>query len=652
MPGLLIALAGGLVVQMNAPGTALGAWTAVYLTVALGWGRLIGASSRYHPEPDMQVLLGFAAVAYLAALPVLVFGLPILMAAAILPLGLLGLRVRCGGARPMAGFAPCLLAATGFALLWSLDTASRYEDFAAGAALRAWSDVFIHAGTISEFGDPRASGRGFSALADVPNVLYHTIGHAVGGLAMRVTLLPPFTIIAGFWLPFGIFLTALGILALGRSLGGLPVAALSLTGLALLPDAAGYGLRQGFLSFHWMLETSPGNLYALPVALASVALLAQWTREGSRAALLLSAAMLAAVFMLRAHVFVWLLVPWAITVWLCLPWPGRRWRWGLLVLGCLAAIPALFWLGRADIAASGYPRFLSIYMEVLHTQQGPTGYDGLYAWLVGMVGAIAALPLGVALALLGMGGVWLLTFLAGAIHAARHGRLQAVDAFPWALLAWASALMLLAPTPFNSDFTEFRQRGFVLVFLILLIWSARFTVLLLPRLDRAVPAGITACVALVAMPFWLPEAKPARMAWASGHAVVQPPPGLIAAARWISADATIGESFLISGQRASETVFDDATVVLGYSGVPAWLSRPGLMALSGPPRSIIAGERLARATAIHAEPDRAKALGELQTARVGFYLSPVTAMPAWDVDGQHAQFRAGDFRGWRIHPAP
>jgi hypothetical protein len=292
--------------------------------------------------------------------------------------------------------------------------------------------------------------------------------------------------------------------------------------------------------------------------------------------------------------------------------------------------------------------FLSKYMNVLHTYLTPTSYDGFYAWLISIVGPLGALPFGIVLALLGMSGIWLIAFFVGIVVLGRRGLLGVIDVFPAIMILWSCYLMLLAPTPFHGDYTDFRQRGFVLVFIVLLIWSARFSLLLFPFLARPIPVGLSACLALAFTLQWMPEAKIARMTWARQHDVVQPRPGLIAAARWIAAEARPGESFLINDQRPAETVFDDATVLLGTSGVPAWLSRPGIMRLAGPPRSNIAAERLAQSLAIHEEVDPLVAKRQLLAAGIGFYLSLATAMPAWDPEGRDVQFHEGEVFGWRI----
>ncbi|MEI6161081.1 MAG: hypothetical protein WCP77_14685, partial [Roseococcus sp.] len=323
-------------------------------------------------------------------------------------------------------------------------------------------------------------------------------------------------------------------------------------------------------------------------------------------------------------------------------------RLGLLVLGTLAIPPALLWVARGEISPLGITTFVTRHMDHLHISFGPTAYDGLYPGLVGALGAWGALPLGLALALAGMGGVWLVTFLLGFGIAGIRRRLELADAFPVALLAWAVLLMMLAPTPYHGDFTDFRQRGFVLLFAVLLVWSGRFILQLCPRPAPPLPLALGACLSLLGTMQWIEDATRPRMSVMTQLRENQIRPGLMEVGRWIGVHATPGESFLIADQQPDTVWFDDATIILGTSGIPAWLSRPGLSRRTGPPRSVIAAERLELARAWHAETDSGPALRAMRAAGIGFYVTASESPPAWDPEGRMADLRVGEMLCWRV----
>ncbi len=646
---IVLSLFCGLVVAANG-GIVLGLGAVFFIILSIGSGRVVAALFKVRLVIELQLLTGAVLIAYGLALPPYVAGISILIPATVLLAGLSGYLVRpagqCDNTIGLAPWTLSLVAVAGFSLIWSLDSSARYA-FLEQDKLRMWVDLFIHAGTIGEFGDPRMVGRGLSGLVDAKPTFYHFVSYALPGLAVRLTGISPADIIPAFWIPIGIFMTTLGLFALGRSLAGPASGALAVLLLALVPDAAAYGLRQGFFSFHWMMETSPGTLYALPAALAAIAVLVDWSRKREHGQLALASLLLFSTFMLRAHIFIWLVVPFAVVILICLPNPVRRYRWALLVIGTVALPSLLLWIARAETAALGYRAFMLRFIEAVHLGMAPTSYDGLYLSLMQTLGPMKSLPIGLALALAGMAGIWLLTFFAGCAAAAWGRKLEEADALALAILPGACIMMTFAPTPFHGDYSDFRQRAFVLVFVLMLVWTARFATLFLPRLLRPLPVALGACLALGSTLVWMPYAKPSRIGWAKAFDYIDMTPGAVETGRWIGREGRRGDSIAFANSPHEERLFDVPTILMGVSGVPAYLSRIGLYRLSGPPRSDIVKARVAELAAIHGLTDATEARRRLQQDGVGFYVTVRTDMPAWDQTGQTAAFRAGDLIVWR-----
>jgi hypothetical protein len=246
-----------------------------------------------------------------------------------------------------------------------------------------------------------------------------------------------------------------------------------------------------------------------------------------------------------------------------------------------------------------------------------------------------------------MAGIWLLTFVAGFILLWWRGKLEEADALPVALLAYACIMMTLAPTPFHGDYGEFRQRAFVLVFILMLIWTAKFATLLLRPAVPALPAAIAACLALASTAAWMPTAKTSRVAWAGAFDHLEITPGAIDVARWIGREAKTGDSIAVANPPPKEFLLDLPTVMMGVSGVPAYLSRVGLYRISGPPRSDTVDARLTELDTIHRLTDAAEARARLGRDGIGFYVTLRNDMPAWDSDGAMAAKKAGDIVVWR-----
>ncbi|MDR3562636.1 MAG: hypothetical protein P4N59_14540 [Negativicutes bacterium] len=645
LPGLMLCALTGAVLAVNTP-MPYTAWVGlggmVLAAACLRLGAIAGGMMRRALPVELRFLLGFIVLAYVLALPVHTLGVSIL-----LPTGLFLLLALLpfprwqhapAEAEDNATQLLILLVAAGFAALWSLESTRRFADFAETGVFRLWLDFFSHAGTIAEFGEPRALGRGSSLLADVPSGLYHFVSFALPALAVRLTGMAPLQSVTAVWLPAGIFATALGTLVLGRAIAGQAGGVVALLLLVAVPDTASYGLKQGLLSFHWMLETAPGSLYALPCVCAACCLLVPWCREANWRALLGSALMLGALILVRMNVFAWLVVPWVVTAVAGWRLPSLRLKMAMLAGCAVAPAAAMLVMARTAISTIGVTSYVALYMELLHTTQMPTAYDGLYPWLIQLCGRRGAILLGLVLAYIGMGGIPLLTFLGGAVLAWRRRRLEALDILPFAVLVWAGMLMLLAPMPYNGDYTEFRQRGFVLVVVVLLCWNARWLVLLTPKWIEARRMALIACVALFIPGFFVAAWKAPRMYWAEPFVTSEVPRDLIAAASWLRAEAGPASAFTLARVDEKQVLKDDATVLMGLSGVPAWLARAGTQRLTG---NAVVRQRLFILANIAAAPDSATAFAQLRENGIDFYVVIGTDGPTWDPDRSVAAFRRG-----------
>jgi hypothetical protein len=263
----------------------------------------------------------------------------------------------------------------------------------------------------------------------------------------------------------------------------------------------------------------------------------------------------------------------------------------------------------------------------------------------------ALLP-GIGLAFLGMGTIPLLIFLSGALVVGGKRGLRSIDVLPFAALFWSAMLMVLAPTPFNGDYGEFRQRGFVLVTVILICWSARWLVLLTPRWITARHLALTACLALPITSAFVAGWKAPRMGWSGPFVSTTFSPHLIAAASWLRAAAGPASAFTMAALSVTPVLFDDATAVVGLSGVPAWVARPGIQVLAGGLRAAETQHRMQVLSDAANARDAATAFGALRAARVDFYIVTDDTEPRWDTTHDRAAFRDGDVAIYRTGAAP
>lgn len=446
----------------------------------LSWGRIMFrlASPRAilpcTAAPLFELILGTAFCGHVL-LAADFAGLGILPAAA----GLLGVGIaavlwseRTGHALPPPDWRAIALfaLALGYALAWTWSMVDQYDRYLGGGPYPFWADDFIHAGTINEYGDARSQGRGTLSLADQPRFVYHYASYTLPALASALFDVSGLDAKMLVWMPLSIAMMAAGLAVLGISLSQTPREAdgetavgiqggvLALLLLCLLPDAAAYGLQNGWYSFHWLVESSPGTGYSIGAGCASLAFLARWAKHRRRPDLIAGILLLLSMFLLRAHVMIWLIPPIGMLLVLGVGRYRLRNRLivlaGIAVLG-LAAMVVLSWQALQADATD----FVTKYMTWVHQANVPMAYEGLYAGLVEDLGRLGALPIGLGLALLAFTGVLLIGFAVLATILGRQGRLDLIDCVPFALLATALLMMVLAPTPWHGDYTDFRHRA-------------------------------------------------------------------------------------------------------------------------------------------------------------------------------------------------
>jgi hypothetical protein len=599
-------------------------------------------------------LYGLTAFLPLSAAYVLVF-----LALLALALDFLGPRQRIAlesDWRALAGFALC----AAFTAAWCIEPARAYETVLDHGILPVWGDYFVHAARISEFGDSRALGRGSIFLAGYPPTFYHFASYFAAAPLAGLLDRPGLALSMSAWLPLGVLAMASGAYVLGERLSGAAGGIAALAVVAILPDASDYGLRNGFLSFHWSIFAHPGAMYALGAAFLSLAFLDRWREESARPALVASALLAASILLFRAHVFLLYLPAWLATAAYCRAQRTGRRRIGLglaAALGVAAggtslllshlerAFPGVFW--RFEGPALG--RFL----EITHSGMGPTAYTDLYAKIVMGDQWGYSMVVGIGLAFLAALGAFVLLLPIAALLCKRRGCLRSLDIFP-AFLAYAwLLLMLFAPLTWAVHGPELIDRPVVLLYACAGIWSLclilRWLVSWRPSAARG--AWWAALLgALLALPVTLfGSAAMAKPKFDSGkpYIALHVAPGVVDASAFLRAHALPGDAFAVAGLGDALAVVDLPTQICALSGMPTLLARPHLEMIKDGPRARLAGARLAALHHIDREADYGQAMTMLRRLHVQWYVVPHDKAPRWDPDKTRAAFRSGTISLYR-----
>ncbi len=390
------------------------------------------------------------------------------------------------------------------AFAWGWRSSHLVETMRATGRLMAWTDYFIHAGEIASFMHSPAFGRGPISLVDSPSYLYHFASYTFPAAIADLTGATPLAASLSSWLGLSFFLMLVGTAVLSTVLAGFPAAVVGIALVAAAPDASLYGLKNGFLGFHWLLVTSPGSGYAIGTAMAGLALLVLWIRERKAGLLVSSAILVAATFMFRAHIFALIAPSWAAIV--LLAWSAAR---RVLATSALfvAAIAVLF-VPLLLVGCTGCERFtydlaLDRYFQLINSNSAILTHPG---WLQ----KLSELPVGgILLLLVAAFGVPLAVYMAYLLTLILRRRCDVVALIPALLTMTFVGVTIFAPVPWGGDVGELKQRGFVLVYAVLAVWTALALTGLTRqlRVSRALAGPLLGLVAVAAVagPAWFSE---------------------------------------------------------------------------------------------------------------------------------------------------
>jgi hypothetical protein len=537
--------------------------------------------------------------------------------------------------KELLGLALC--AAT--TLMWCWEVAEAPAMLARDQGLMAWIDYFIHGGVISQFGDPLA-GRQSMYLVDFPAPFYHFASYMLPAAFAWPLDLPGLPLATSAWLPIGFLTMCAGAYALGAARAGPAGGIAAVAVLTMLPDAAAYGLRNGFLSFHWHLLALPGATYVIGVFLLAIALLQRWSQLGGPRPLLASAALVAGSVLFRVHVFALGAPAWLASVALSTRFVQAR---RLVFFGAACTAFALFVFAFYRITDSDLA--LELFLAGVHNLQEPTAYSGWYRGLLETYGAAVAVPAGIGLMLVGCLGVFVVLYPIAVLVSPRSVPPQAIDAMPAYLVVSYLLLMLAAPIAGYRDPTEFTVRPFVLLYAVIAVWTVCAFV---NRLALQPTVGghrlwwallLTCALALPLL--WNDTAGLGRIPkfhWGWRHISYKPEPGLVQAGAFLRQRSRPADVFAVRGLKLGWTATDASIQLVALTGMPAYLAYPFAQTSIGGPREKVAMERYAALMRIAAAPQAAAALKELRSRGIAWYVVIGSEGPRWDPERRQAAF--------------
>jgi len=202
------------------------------------------------------------------------------------------------------------------ATLWCQDSLRPVSEQGNLVVFKPWIDGFYHAVHIRIFG----ASHGASTIEDfrmagVIARLYHYGVYLTPAFIKQASGLPSYAVFAGMLAPMGVFFTGLGAYALVGSFWGRWPGLAACVALLVLPDGVEQGMRDTFMSYHWLTQISPSASYGLALVAVAWLFVMLGCKQGSRLQLLAGWLVAGILVVYKLHFFIasalllWLVPP-------------------------------------------------------------------------------------------------------------------------------------------------------------------------------------------------------------------------------------------------------------------------------------------------------------------------------------------------------
>lgn len=193
----------------------------------------------------------------------------------------------------------CVVATT----LWCQDSIRPTLDQGEDVLFKPWVDGFYHAVHVRMFG----ASHGAATIEDfrmagVPARPYHYGMYLLPAVVKAAASgLHSYAIFAGVLAPVGVLFTGFAAYAFFASIWGTWSGVAAVAALFLLPDGAQVGMRNTFMSYHWLTQISPSATYGLALLAVAWLFVLRGCTEGSLTKLIVGWAVAALVALYKLH---------------------------------------------------------------------------------------------------------------------------------------------------------------------------------------------------------------------------------------------------------------------------------------------------------------------------------------------------------------
>lgn len=504
-----------------------------------------------------------------------------------------------------------------------------------------WSDYLLHGITISSFGSPFSNGLNME-LAGTSQIFYHYAPFMIPAAFQSLSGMSGFALSTSLLLPLGLLIAAFGVYVLAEELGGRFAGFITLAIIICIPAYSTF-IQSGWFDFYWLLFIAPGSGFAIGVSALVCATTILYLNKRDARVLWFSLLLLCTLPIIRVQMFM-LLAPTIVAVILFQFWREKtKLIFGILISSLITGFLLLHFsesLHHLWIKYSKPHDYLNI----------ATSMSSFYGQAVIIPNYLLDLtmPIQIIVILISILGIYFVLYPLMFWLSLRQRRFKESDTIPLFLTFTFIILMVFAPVAGNNDLTEYKHRHFLLVYVLIAIYSITYGIQLIINLKFRLSlvrfyAGSIAITMICLTIFLNWNSNPAQpnvksIPWSEGYHNQRITPGLLEVAQYIRENAIYGDVLAMDKSSYDSDPRAEIIEIISLTGVSGFLARADLRLRGSECIKAVVTKRLDLLKDLSTMDNWLEAKSFLQTNGIRWYISPKGENPKWSQNQEESIF--------------
>jgi hypothetical protein len=514
-----------------------------------------------------------------------------------------------------------------------------------------WSDYFLHGITISSFGSPFSNGLNME-LAGTSQIFYHYAPFMIPATFQSLSGMSGFALSTSLLLPLGLLIAAFGVYVLAEELGGRFAGFITLAIIICIPAYSTF-IQSGWFDFYWLLFIAPGSGFAIGVSALVCATTILYLNKRDVRVFWFSLLLLCTLPIIRVQMFM-LLAPTIVAVILFQFWREKtKLIFGIMISSLITGFLLLHFsesLHQLWIKYSKPHDYLNI----------ATSMSSFYGQAVIIPNYLLDLSMliQIIVILISILGIYFVLYPLMFWLSLRQRRLKESDTIPLFLTLTFIILMVFAPVAGNNDLTEYKHRHFLLVYVLIAIYSITYGIQLIInskfRLNLVRFYAGSLAIAMICLTIFLNwNSNPAQpnvksIPWTEGYHNQRITPGLLEVAQYLRENAKYGDVLAMDKSAFESDPRAEIIEIISLTGVSGFLARADLRLRGSECIKAVVTKRLDLLKDLSTMDNWLEAKSFLQTNGIRWYISPKGENPKWSQNQEESIFSS---KGMAVYDA-